>query len=153
MPLLQYFGWVGSFLLTALFAANWCLSAPIAPAPETHVALDHKINIRIHTDRKWPELVVFDTNGPTLAQKPDAETAVLASEPPVVEERRAFEAFAEMIANPVKPCFRTPCSAGEAAERKALRVPEDASSHTRSRVAAHGDLTSPNRLHKPPGKS
>ena len=25
MPLFQYFGWVGSFLLAALFAANWCL--------------------------------------------------------------------------------------------------------------------------------
>ena len=27
MPLFQYFGWVGGFL----FAANWCVSAPIAP--------------------------------------------------------------------------------------------------------------------------
>jgi hypothetical protein len=151
MPLLQYFGWVGSFLLTALFAVNWCISAPIAPGPETGIALDHKIHIRIHTDRKWPELVVFDTNAPTLAPRPDAETAVLASEHPVVEERRAFEAFAEMAASP--PCLRTPCSAPEAAERKTLRVPEDASSHSRSRVAAHGDLISPSRLHKPPGKS
>ena len=31
MPLFQYFGWVGSFLLAALLAANWCFPAPIAP--------------------------------------------------------------------------------------------------------------------------
>jgi hypothetical protein len=30
MPLFQYFGWVGGFLLVALFAANWCFSSPIA---------------------------------------------------------------------------------------------------------------------------
>ena len=26
MPLFQYFGWVGTFLLAALLAANWWLS-------------------------------------------------------------------------------------------------------------------------------
>jgi len=31
MPLLQYFGWVGSFLVAVLFAANWCCSPAIAP--------------------------------------------------------------------------------------------------------------------------
>ena len=29
MPLFQYFGWVGSFLLAALLAANWCFPAPL----------------------------------------------------------------------------------------------------------------------------
>ena len=33
MPLFQYFGWVGSFLLAALFAANWWFPVPIARAP------------------------------------------------------------------------------------------------------------------------
>ena len=32
MPLFQYFGWVGSFLLAALLAANWWFSAPTARA-------------------------------------------------------------------------------------------------------------------------
>jgi hypothetical protein len=61
MPLFQYFGWVGSFLLAALFAANWCCSAPISRAPRSDFPRDQKINIRIHTDHKWPERVVFDT--------------------------------------------------------------------------------------------
>ena len=61
MPLFQYFGWVGSFLLAALLAANWCFPAPVAP--QSDVPLDQKINIRIHTDHKWPERVVLDTHG------------------------------------------------------------------------------------------
>jgi hypothetical protein len=37
MPLFQYFGWVGSFMLAALFAANWCFPGPIAPATGSDV--------------------------------------------------------------------------------------------------------------------
>ena len=61
MPLLKYFGWAGSFLVAALFAANWCSSVPIARSRPSDVPLNQRINIRIHTDRKWPERVVFDT--------------------------------------------------------------------------------------------
>ena len=66
MPVFQYFGWVGSFLLATLLAANWCFPAPIAPHAD--VPLDQKVNIRIHTDHKWPERVVLDTTRTTLAQ-------------------------------------------------------------------------------------
>jgi hypothetical protein len=69
MPLFQYFGWVGSCLLAALFAANWCLSAPIAPAPPSDVPPNQRVNIRIHTDHKWPERVVFDTTRSALARE------------------------------------------------------------------------------------
>jgi hypothetical protein len=67
MPLFQYFGWVGGFLFMALLAANWCVSAPIAAAPRSDVPVDQRINIRIHTDHKWPERAVFDTTRSTLA--------------------------------------------------------------------------------------
>jgi hypothetical protein len=69
MLLLQYFGWVGGLLFAALLAANWCVSAPIAPAPRSDVPLDQRINIRIHTDHKWPERVVFDTNALDVGKK------------------------------------------------------------------------------------
>jgi hypothetical protein len=62
----QYLGWVGSFLVAALPAANWCLPAPVAP--QSDVALDQKISIRIHTDHKWPERVVLHSAGMTAAQ-------------------------------------------------------------------------------------
>ena len=121
MPLFQYFGWVGSFLIAALLAANWCCSAPISPAPRSDVPLDQKINIRIHTDHKWPERVVFDTTRSTLAREAtaDPETDVGRSETPVQAERQPFDAFAEM-AIPVRPCFRPPCSAGQVADRDAI---------------------------------
>ena len=54
MPLFQYFGWVGSFLLAALLAANGWFPAPTAPTPASDVPLNQMINIRIHTDHKWP---------------------------------------------------------------------------------------------------
>jgi hypothetical protein len=102
MPVLQYFGWVGSFLLATLVAANWCLPAPIAP--QAGVPLDQKIKIRIHTDHKWPERVVFDTAGAMVTQKASVETSIVGSETAMLAERQSFGAFAEM-ALPARPCF------------------------------------------------
>ncbi len=154
MPLFQYFGWVGSVLLTALFAANWCCSAPPPPAQRSDVPLNQKINIRIHTDHKWPERVVFDTTRSTVAHeaKPDAETEIGGTETPVLAERQSFDAFAEMAAIPVRPCLRPPCSASQAAEREASPVEKNAPSQNCPRITAK-DLTFPNPLHKPQGKS
>jgi hypothetical protein len=69
MPLLQYFACVRNCLLAALFAASWCLPAPIAPAPPSDVPLHERINIRIHTARKWPERMEFDTTRSALPPK------------------------------------------------------------------------------------
>jgi hypothetical protein len=151
MPLFQYYAWVGSFLLAALFAASWCICAPTARAPE--VPLDQKVNIRIHTNHKWPERLVFDTSGSAFAQVAGAESRVGESEPPVVAGRQPFDAFAEMAAIPVRPCFRPPCSASQAAERQASRADKDAPFQIHSRIAARKDLIFPNRAHKLPGKS
>jgi hypothetical protein len=74
MLLLRYFGWGGGFLFAALLAANWCLSAPIALAPRSDVPLDQRINIRIHTDHKWPERVVFDTSRSSLPPQAKVES-------------------------------------------------------------------------------
>lgn len=87
MPVFQYFGWVGSFLLAALLAANWCLPKP--DAPRAGVSLDQKISIRIHTDQKWPERVVLDTMGATVAHQTGAETRIGENEPAVEAARLA----------------------------------------------------------------
>ena len=117
MPLFQYFAWMGSFLLAALFAANWCCSVPVAPRSD--VPRDQKINIRIHTDHKWPERVVFNTTRSTLTEeaKANAETDIGGSETPVLADRQPFDAFAEMAAISVSPCFRPSRSAGQTAKR------------------------------------
>ena len=151
MPVLQYFGWVGSFLLATLVAANWCLPAPIAP--QAGVPLDQKIKIRIHTDHKWPERVVLDTAGGMVAQKVGVETGIGGSKPAVATEREPFDAFAEMAGIPVRPCFRPPCSAGPAAEQEDPRFGKAVPSQVRTRLAARKDPTFPNPLRKPPGRS
>src|ERR1700693_3948016 len=102
MPLFQYFGWVGSCLLAALFAANWRVSGNVADAPAPRAPLSEGIHTRIHSDHKWPERVVFDT---TRAKLAPAENAQAETEPrgqeagqePVAAERNdPIEAFAEM---------------------------------------------------------
>jgi hypothetical protein len=151
MPLFHYFALVGSFLLAALFAPSWSISAPAGRASD--VPLDQKINIRIHTNHKWPERVVFDTSATALVQAAGAESGVGESEPSVVAERQPFDAFAEMAAVPVRPCFPPPCSARQAPRRQASPAHKDAPSQIRSRMTARKDLTFPNRTHMPPGKS
>jgi hypothetical protein len=150
MPLFQYFGWVGCCLLAALFAANWCLSASIVPAPPSDVPLNQRIKIRIHTDHKWPERVVFDTTRsmPTPDAKLEAESNLGSSETLAQAERRV-----RRDGGYVRPCFRPPCSAGQAAEREASPLEKSAPFQNRSRIAARKGLTSPNPLHRPPGKS
>jgi hypothetical protein len=119
MPLLKYFGWVGGSLVAALFAANWCFSVPIARSRPSDVPLNQRINIRTHTDHKWPERVVIDPTPsvPTREAKLEAKSNLGSSETLAQAERQPFDAFAEMTI-PVRPCFRPPCSAGEAAERQ-----------------------------------
>ncbi len=87
MPVLQYFKWVGGFLLVALVVANRCVPAPIAAASHSDVPLNQKIRIRIHTDHKWPERVVLDTTATALAQNGDVETHIRGSETTILAER------------------------------------------------------------------
>jgi hypothetical protein len=152
MPLLQYFGWVGSSLAAALFAANRCFSVPIAHSRASDVLLNQSINIRIHTDHKWPERVVFDTTRSALTQKPNAQTNIGGTEMTPQAERHPFDAFAEM-AIPAKPCFRPPCSAGQAVDREASPLEKGTPFQTRSRMTARRGFTFPNPIHRPRGKS
>jgi hypothetical protein len=64
MPLLRYFFFVGGALLALLFMIDAYL--PKLPAIERPAAATDLSMIRIHSDRKWPERVVFDTTLPTI---------------------------------------------------------------------------------------
>ena len=105
MPLLKYFGWVGGFLVAALFAANWCSSVPIARSRPSDVPLNQKISIRIPSDQKWPERVVFDTSRLAPAATVDGEINIGPGEA-LAQADQPFDAFAEMAAIPVSQCFR-----------------------------------------------
>jgi len=109
MLLARYFLSVGGVLLALLFVANAVV--PKMPAADTNrndADIDKAV-IRIHTDRKWPERVVFDTSIPTTivpAQNVKAE-AVVPPPTPVADvsaKTRVREAFAQFVApEPKKP--------------------------------------------------
>jgi hypothetical protein len=73
MPLARYFLYVGGVLLALLFALDAFLpELPVAASVDTSV---DKPIIRIHSDRKWPDRVVFDTSQPTLGPAQTANSA------------------------------------------------------------------------------
>jgi hypothetical protein len=104
MPLARYFLYVGGVLLTLLFVSDAVLpKLPVADRADTDLPV-----IRIHSDRKWPARVVFDTNLPTIAAPmAKAEASIPAPLPPAVAEisakARVREAFAQLPFDPKKP--------------------------------------------------
>ena len=110
MPLARYFVVVGGVLLALLFVVDAVLpQLPAADANRAATAVDRSI-IRIHSDRKWPERVVFDTSLPTIvpAQTVKAEVAPAPPPPTIVADVSAKaqvrEAYAQLVPpEPKKP--------------------------------------------------
>jgi hypothetical protein len=105
MPLMRYFIFVGGALLALLFIADACLPAlPVVKAARSDTDLSV---IRIHSDTKWPERVVFDTTRPTITPVP----APMVAEAVAPQEKIAAapskggvrEAFAQLPATPSHP--------------------------------------------------
>jgi hypothetical protein len=107
MPVVRYFLLVGGVLLALLFLSNEVL--PQLPVAERVAELgSNKSAIRINSDRKWPERVVFDTNMPTIvppvapALVAKAEAAAAVAE--VSAQARGLQAFAQLKpSEPSKP--------------------------------------------------
>jgi hypothetical protein len=98
MPLARYFLFVGAALLALLFIADEYL--PKLPAAErTNAAADLSV-IRIHSDRKWPERVVFDTTVPPITPATTGMVEAKASAPTNVADvsakGRVREVFAQL---------------------------------------------------------
>jgi hypothetical protein len=95
MPILRYFVYVGGALLALLFVCDAVL--PKEPALATNVAAaDHPL-IRIHSERKWPKPIVFDTNMPRIAPVAVASNAP-APAADIAAKARLREAFAQLPA-------------------------------------------------------
>ena len=100
MPLMRYFLYVGGALLALLFIVDACLP-PLPVAKASRSAADLSV-IRIHSDTKWPERVVFDTTRPTITPVP----ATVVAEAAAPQEKTAAapsksgvrEAFAQLPA-------------------------------------------------------
>jgi hypothetical protein len=78
MPLARYFFFVGAALLALLFVSDAFL--PKLPVADKTVTAADLPMIRIQSDRKWPERVVFDTRVPMVAPAQVAKTQVAKTE-------------------------------------------------------------------------
>jgi hypothetical protein len=88
MPLARYFIYVGAVLLALLFISDAFLpKLPVAESVNTDLPV-----IRIHSDRKLPERVVFDTSLPTIV--PAQEVPATVADVPA--KALVHEAFAQL---------------------------------------------------------
>ena len=100
MPLARYFLFVGGALLALLFVANAALPK-LSVSDQTQAAAADFPVIRIRSERKWPERIVFDTSVPATVPTRVAkvETAKTAPAPTTIAEFSAKahvrEAFAQ----------------------------------------------------------
>ena len=108
MPVVRYFLFVGGALLALLFVADAFF--PKLPAvDDVSTAAGGAVSdlsvIRIHSDRKWPERVVFDTSHPILTPEPVRMAEAAAPPAPVAEvaaPARPDDSFAQ-LQTPKKP--------------------------------------------------
>jgi hypothetical protein len=104
MPVARYFLFVGGVLLALLFIFD-AVVPEVPVAASTQASADKSI-IRIHSDRKWPERVVFDTSLPTIvpAVIAKAEAAPVGPAPAQVSDVsakvRVRDAFAQLPFDP-----------------------------------------------------
>jgi hypothetical protein len=96
MPLARYFFFVGGVLLALLFISDAFLpKLRVADSAYTDLPV-----IRIHSNRKWPERVVYDTSLPTIipAQVANTDASVLPPEAvtDVSAKAQVREAFAQL---------------------------------------------------------
>jgi hypothetical protein len=111
MPVVRYFLLVGGALLALLLLSNEVL--PQLPVAErVAVSGPDKSVIRINSDRKWPERVVFDTSMPTivpptapaLVAKAEVAVPAPAAVAEVSAQTRGLQAFAQLKpSEPSKP--------------------------------------------------
>jgi hypothetical protein len=108
MPVMRYFIYVGGALLALLFIANASMT-PLPTVEGAQSAVDLSI-VRIHSDRKWPERVVFDTTLPTITPAPVPVASAVAEPPPPPQrgaaaaplKSRVREAYAQWPARPAQ---------------------------------------------------
>jgi hypothetical protein len=96
--------YVGGVLLALLFVVNAALpTLPVAEKVETA----ELPTIRIHSDRKWPERVVFDTRqtvAPVQTAKATTQTAKPEAPVPTADgSAQVRDAFAQLQPSDLKP--------------------------------------------------
>jgi hypothetical protein len=102
MPVARYFLFVGGVLLALLFViGSYAPQPPVVTAANTD---SDKPLIRINSERKWPEAVVFDTSHPPVVAAPAVTVAadVPAPTPEASANARVREAYAQFQPSDLK---------------------------------------------------
>jgi hypothetical protein len=92
MPLARYILYVGGALLGLLLVSD--LYLPKLPAADWEKS--RSAIIRIHSDQKWPERIVYDTSLLTVVPPPTANIEANVAAPEIVASTKALEAFAQL---------------------------------------------------------
>jgi hypothetical protein len=99
MPVARYFLFVGGLLLALLVALDAFAPQQVAVASNAATSIDKTV-VRIRSDQKPPERVVYDTSLPTIVP-PAAKTQIAAVPPvPVVDataQTRVRDTFAQFV--------------------------------------------------------
>lgn len=117
MPVARYFLFVGGVLLALLFALDAFVPQQAAVAGNAAPSIDKTV-VRIHSDQKLPERVVYDTSLPTIVP-PAAKTRIAAAPPAPVADataqarvRNTFAQFvpaeAKKVEKPIEPQAQAP---------------------------------------------
>ena len=104
MPLARYFFFVGGVLVALLLVSGWLL--PKFPMTETADRGTEKSFLRISSDRKWPERVVFDTSVAPVAPVQTAMTEEAVTPP--AREAAADDPARVEAALETQSCEETP---------------------------------------------
>jgi hypothetical protein len=110
MPVARFFLFVGGVLLALLFAVDAFAPQQMAVADNTAPSIDKTV-VRIRTDQKLPERVVYDTSLPTIVP-PVAKTQIAAVPPaPVVDataQTLVRDTFAQFVPSEAKKLEKQP---------------------------------------------
>jgi hypothetical protein len=105
MPVARYFLFVGGALLALLFAIDAFAPQEVAVARNAAPGIDKTV-VRIHSDQKLPEKVVYDTSLPTIV--PPAATVQVAvaptapAVPDATAQARVRDTFAQFVPGEAK---------------------------------------------------
>lgn len=99
MPVVRYFVFVGGALLALLLAISGFAPQPVAVAESSATTVDKTV-VRIRSDQKLPERVVYDTSLPTIV--PSATNIQVAAVPaqPAADasaQARVRDTFAQFV--------------------------------------------------------
>src|SRR5437879_1214628 len=109
MRLARYFVFVGGALMALLLAFDLFSPKAVADNSVQSAGTVDKSTLRIKSEQKWPERIVFDTTQPTIGPKAgqtqtaQAQAALPGPEaaPEITAKARVRETFAQFV--PVEP--------------------------------------------------